>query len=125
MSDINLPFVDAPNDFFDLLNRGGLKAPGNELYILLCNAYEIFCKLKMSPQFDSFLRLKNPRDSFVSTATVKSFAFENDILHSKTISASIITRLMIHFALVFQLFSIVLLETFYEPFLLLTRRTMT
>ena len=49
------------------VNRGGVKAPGNELYILLCNAYEMFCKIEMSPQFEEFLRLKNPRDSFVST----------------------------------------------------------
>ena len=65
--DVNLPFADAPTDFFQSLNRGGLKAPGNELYILLCTAYEIFCKIKMSPHFDEFLRLKNPRDSYVST----------------------------------------------------------
>lgn len=67
VSDFNLPFADAPTEFFDSLNRGGLKAPGNELYILLCAAYEIFCKIKTSPQFDTFLRLKNPRDTYVST----------------------------------------------------------
>ena len=41
-----------------------MKAPGNEMFILCCTAYEIFCKIKHSSKFDSFLRLRSPRNVF-------------------------------------------------------------
>ena len=67
-SSSNLPQNDCPSDFFSSLNRGGLKVPADELFILCCNAYQIFCRIKLnSNSFDSFMRLESPRNVFVST----------------------------------------------------------
>ena len=65
--DSNLPNIDGPTKFFEILNRGGLKCPANEIFLLCCTAYQIFCKIKCSSHFDEFLRLPSPRDTFVST----------------------------------------------------------
>lgn len=76
ISDSNLPSVDEPTRFFEILNRGGLKCPANEIFLLCCKAYDVFCRIKCSSKFEHFLRLKSPRDTFVST--VVNCVEEND-----------------------------------------------
>ena len=66
-SDSDMPIVDQPTSFFDFINRGKLKCPGNNVYLLCCFAYKIFCKIRRSSKFCLFLRLSSPRDSFVKT----------------------------------------------------------
>lgn len=66
LSETNLPLVDQPTNFFKIVNRGGLKCPADDTYEVCCTSYRIFCMIKES-QFDSFLRLPSPRDTFVST----------------------------------------------------------
>lgn len=75
--DSSIPQIDNPNDFFTSINRGGLKAPANEIFVVCCTAYEIFCRIKKSCKFDDFLRLDCPRSVFVST--VLEYLKENDL----------------------------------------------
>ena len=74
--DSNVPMIEHPTDFFSSINRGGLKAPANEIFIVCCTAYQIFCRIK-SCKFDEFLRLECQRDVFVST--VLDYLKEKDI----------------------------------------------
>lgn len=67
ISNSTMAQIVQPTLFFDILNRGRLKCPGNELFIVCCKAYEIFCRIKKSVQFHIFLRLTSPRDTFVAT----------------------------------------------------------
>lgn len=76
----DLPTVEHPCDFFSNLNRGGLKAPADEIFILCCTAYEVFCKIKRSSKFEDFLRLDSPRDVFV--VTVLNHMKTNNICHN-------------------------------------------
>lgn len=67
ITDGNIPLADHPSDFFTSVNRGGLKAPANQVFVICCTAYEIFCRIKQSNTFDDFLRRKSSRSAFVST----------------------------------------------------------
>ena len=78
ISDSNLPSVDEPTKFFEILNRGGLKCPANEIFLLCCTDYEVFCRIKCSSNFEQFLRLQSPRDTIVST--VLNCVEENDAI---------------------------------------------
>ena len=75
--DSKLPVVDEPNDFFSSLNRGGLRAPANEVFVICYTAYEIFCRIKNSNKFVEFLRVSSPRSVFIST--VFDYLIDNDM----------------------------------------------
>lgn len=79
-----LPPVDCDDhsEFFDIVNRGGLKKPSDHLFLLVCSAYSIFAHLKMSPSFNAFLVHPNPSSLFCSLVfSVLDFCGRADVLH--------------------------------------------
>ena len=67
LSETKLPSTDVLSDFFDIVNRGGLKIPGGDVFILCRTAYEVFCRIKNSSSFNKFMALVCPRNTFVTT----------------------------------------------------------
>jgi hypothetical protein len=68
MANDSLPTVETvqPSEFFDIVNRGGLKKPSDTLFILCSHAYSIFAHLKGSLSFPQFITHENPLSLFCS-----------------------------------------------------------
>ena len=62
-SNQTMPHTDNRSTFFDIINRGRLRAPSNELFLIFCSCYKLFCQLKNS-QFYNIIKLSNPAVKF-------------------------------------------------------------
>ena len=62
-SNQTMPHTDNRSTFFDIINRGRLRAPSNELFLIFCSCYMLFCQLKNS-QFNNIIKLSNPAVKF-------------------------------------------------------------
>jgi hypothetical protein len=61
-----MPEIGDQSAFFEMINRGKLQAPSDQLFNIACIAYEVFCQLKRTDQFMNFLNSSNPATSFVN-----------------------------------------------------------
>ena len=59
-----MPSVNEKSKFFDIVNRGKLTAPSDQLFTVCCICYEFFCQLKSCPTFLHFVNLPNPASYF-------------------------------------------------------------
>lgn len=66
ISTYNMPVVNENSKFFTFINRGKLQAPSTNFFSLCCQLYELFCRLKLSPDFSRFLATSNAALSFVN-----------------------------------------------------------
>ena len=64
ISQNTMPSVNEKSKFFDIVNRGKLTAPSDQLFTVCCICYEFFCQLKSCPTFLHFVNLPNPASYF-------------------------------------------------------------
>lgn len=76
-----LPGVEADHHshFLSIVNRGGLKKPSDNLFILCCCAYSVFAHLKNSDTFSKFLTHPQPACLFYSI--VNNSLLSSDFAH--------------------------------------------
>ena len=62
--------------FFNIINRGKLKAPSDQFFMICCTCYQLFCQLKNIQNFQNFISLPNPAYAFGNL--IYNFIRDND-----------------------------------------------